>query len=74
MKIRQTKIMNYRKSLEFGRDVGIDACIDYFALENEKVTIYHAIDTASGYLLALHFEKEETNIGYLNLLQDLSRH
>lgn len=54
-----------------GDVVELDAC-QHEWFNNEKYHIYSAIDAATGTLLALHCEKEETNEGYYRLIKDIT--
>ncbi|WP_369085871.1 hypothetical protein AB5V95_03025 [Metamycoplasma spumans] len=65
-------IKNTWKNLSPGMIVEIDATPDTMGL-GETFHTYHAIDPATGRLLAVHVSKEETNIGYMNLLEKLFR-
>ncbi|MBU4690831.1 hypothetical protein [Mycoplasma zalophi] len=56
--------------LNFGEIVEIDATEHWWNC-NSKFNIYVAVDRATGIILALHAEKEETNQGYMILLEDL---
>ncbi|WP_436358636.1 hypothetical protein ACR34G_03725 [Mycoplasma sp. 480] len=61
-----------KNALEFGEIVEIDACYEYFIKSiNKKIFIYHAIDASSGKLLAFHADTQETNKGYMKLLEML---
>lgn len=67
------KIKPYKKQKSegfFGDTVEIDACQHYW-FNGEQYHIYAAVDKSSGYLLALHMEKEETTKGYCILLNKL---
>ncbi|TNK82095.1 hypothetical protein C4M93_04015, partial [Mycoplasmopsis pullorum] len=57
-------------NLKFGENVELDACQEVF-FGDEKVFIYHAIDSATGKLLELQCEKQETNAGYQKLIDKL---
>ena len=66
------KIKPYKTKKEgfFGDIIEIDAC-QHRWFNNEKFHLYAAIDRKSGFLLALHLEKEETTKGYYFLLRKL---
>ncbi|WP_129620239.1 hypothetical protein [Mycoplasmopsis gallinacea] len=56
--------------LKFGENVELDACQEIF-FGDKKVFIYHAIDSATGKLLELQCEEQETNVGYQKLIDKL---
>ncbi|WP_436358467.1 hypothetical protein ACR34G_02925 [Mycoplasma sp. 480] len=61
-----------KNALEFGEIVEIDACYEYFIKSlDQKIFIYHAIDASSGKLLAFYADTQETNKGYMKLLEML---
>ncbi|WP_436358360.1 hypothetical protein ACR34G_02350 [Mycoplasma sp. 480] len=59
-----------KESLKFGEIVEIDACYEYFLPDDDqKIFVYNAIDASTGCLLATHFDRQETNQGYMKLLE-----
>ena len=54
----------------FGECIEVDAC-QHPWFTKEKFHLYHAIDAHSGRLLAAYMEKEETNHGYMQMLDML---
>lgn len=56
-----------KKDLICGYTIEIDACQDFW-FNNEKYHLYIAVESKTGFLLAIHIEKEETTIGYYILL------
>ncbi|MHA3845855.1 transposase family protein [Mycoplasma sp. VS276A1] len=64
------QVLHLSKNLKFGEIVEIDAQFEPY-INGEKVYLYHAIDVATGMLLAVWFENEETNLGYQRLLEIL---
>ncbi|MCK5867542.1 MAG: DDE-type integrase/transposase/recombinase [Mycoplasmataceae bacterium] len=53
-----------------GDIIEIDACNDVW-INNEKQHIYFAVDAFTNTLLGFWIEKEETTIGYINLLKEV---
>ena len=53
-----------------GFRIEIDGCFDVW-FKNEKYCLYFAVDAFTGFVLNVWIEKEETNVGYLNLLKDV---
>ncbi|MFV8471199.1 hypothetical protein ACNQ1O_00085 [Mycoplasma sp. B6188] len=62
------QVLHLSKNLKFGEIVEIDAQFEPY-INGEKVYLYHAVDVATGMLLAAWFENEETNLGYQRLLE-----
>ncbi|WP_134110467.1 hypothetical protein [Mycoplasmopsis mustelae] len=50
-------LLEKSKNLSFGEIIEIDAQEEPYLKNEEKVTIYHAIDSATGYSLAIHIGK-----------------
>lgn len=66
-----SKIIPYAKyNYDFRQIVEIDACVHNW-LNKDKFFIYHAIDAGTKKLLAISIDKEETNVGYAKLLNNL---
>ncbi|MFV8515952.1 hypothetical protein, partial [Mycoplasma sp. Z244B] len=59
--------LNIKDNLDFGEYVEIDGCLEWF-FGDRKVTLFHAVDAATGKLLAVHWEYQETALGYQRLL------
>ena len=53
-----------------GFRVEIDGCFDTW-INGEKYCLLLGVDSFTGMILAMHMEKEETNLGYFNLLSKL---
>ncbi|WLP85461.1 hypothetical protein [Mycoplasma seminis] len=72
-KIKQNKIerqvLNLNKNLLFGEVIEIDAQCEPYLINHEPIYLYHAIDAATGILLAVWYEKQETTLGYQRLLE-----
>lgn len=71
----QLRVLDNYKPLVFksgtpGDVIEIDACNDLW-INNEKQHIYFAVDAFTNTLLGFWIEKEETTIGYINLLKDV---
>ncbi|WP_426461398.1 hypothetical protein [Mycoplasma hafezii] len=66
-KIEKRQYLNIKENRKFGEFIELDACIEVF-WNNETVSLFHAVDSATGKLLAIHCEKTETAIGYQRLL------
>ena len=54
----------------FGEELQMDACIHPW-FGNEKSALHAAIDDATGQVVALYFDKQETLNGYYNLTQQI---
>lgn len=54
----------------FGEELQIDACIHRW-FGNEKTALHAAIDDATGQVLGMYFDKEETLNGYYNITQQI---
>ncbi len=57
----------------FGEEIQIDACIHLW-FGNSKTALHAAIDDATGNLLALFFDKQETLYGYYNISKQILMH
>lgn len=54
----------------FGEELQMDACIHHW-FGNEKSSLHAVIDDATGNLVALYFDKEETLNGYYNVTKQI---
>lgn len=59
-----------KENMHFGDELQIDACIHEW-FDGTKSAYYHAIDVATGMVLASRFEPTETKLGYMRLLEDV---
>ena len=59
-----------KEKYKYGECVEIDACVHQW-FNSKKYHIYHAIESCSGRLLSVWCEKEETNHGYMQLIDYL---
>ncbi|BBA22629.1 transposase [Mycoplasmopsis bovirhinis] len=66
---KQRQVLGLKKNLEFGEIVEIDAQLEPYLKNNKPFYLYHAIDVATGTLLAAWFEEQETTLGYQRLLE-----
>ncbi|WP_179950147.1 DDE-type integrase/transposase/recombinase [Mycoplasma nasistruthionis] len=62
-------ILNLNKNLKFGEILEIDAQVEPYLFKENKIYLYHAIDAATGMLLGMWVEYQETNLGYQRLLE-----
>lgn len=58
------------RCLYFGEEIQMDACIHLW-FGNTKTTLHAAIDDATGTLLALYFDNQETLNGYYNITKQI---
>lgn len=54
----------------FGEEIQMDACIHLW-FGNTKTTLHGAIDDATGNLVGLYFDKQETLVGYYNITKQI---
>ena len=54
----------------FGEEIQMDACIHLW-FGNKKTTLHAAIDDATGQVVGLYFDKEETLNGYYNITHQI---
>ncbi|VEU69100.1 Uncharacterised protein [Mycoplasmopsis canis] len=66
---KQRQVLNLKKNLKFGEIVEIDAQLEPYLKNDKPLYLYHAIDVATGTLLAAWFEEQETTLGYQRLLE-----
>ncbi|WP_223213749.1 hypothetical protein [Mycoplasmopsis bovirhinis] len=66
---KQRQVLNLKKNLNFSEIVEIYAQLEPYLKNNKPLYLYHAIDVATGTLLAVWFEEQETTLGYQRLLE-----